>query len=473
MASCDEIQQAHACELSGGKSERGHLLLLSLHPAVRVALRPDRLAVRLRQSGREQADALQWGRFVHAQLLRRPLLPVRPDRPSLRAGPAALRVVYPLLGAAGPLCAGVGGHVGPRSRLLPPHRQGLPRAGRSPGPAWTSAATASGCFSPTWRRRTGARASTTSRAWRQAADGGGPKLHPAQARPPGLRRLSGLRRQRDYLDADRGRRGCAARRPTRLKISVSRTRGHPLVAGLAGRKDRRPQPDPPEASRRSGGRNAMPGQASRCWPPPASGRRGPRYAEDHHHHAAQSADAPQAGPGRQPGHALGRRATGDDRDLAALARPARTSQTAAQEDNVLSDTRGRRLLQSHPGGRRQRQAVLGHLEARRAQRDPDVTYSRGEHESHAAVVRVLAALVGRQAVQRVRPQRRPTGSPWTSRCSTPLPAATCRPAARQAQFRSVFFCKSGAATYNVPGIQDLLFRVRHKPRQRPPSSRSR
>jgi hypothetical protein len=36
--------------------------------------------------------------------------------------------------------------------------------------------------------------------------------------------------------------------------------------------------------------------------------------------------------------------------------------------------------------------------------------------------------------------------------------------ARQAQFRAVFFCKSGAATYNMPGIQDLLFRVRHKPR---------
>lgn len=36
--------------------------------------------------------------------------------------------------------------------------------------------------------------------------------------------------------------------------------------------------------------------------------------------------------------------------------------------------------------------------------------------------------------------------------------------AKQAQFRGVFFCKSSAATYNMPGIQDLLFRVRHKPR---------
>ena len=36
--------------------------------------------------------------------------------------------------------------------------------------------------------------------------------------------------------------------------------------------------------------------------------------------------------------------------------------------------------------------------------------------------------------------------------------------ARQASFRGVFFCKGGAATYNMPGIQDLLLRVNHKPR---------
>jgi hypothetical protein len=38
------------------------------------------------------------------------------------------------------------------------------------------------------------------------------------------------------------------------------------------------------------------------------------------------------------------------------------------------------------------------------------------------------------------------------------------PAARQACFRGVFSCKSGAATYNMPGIQDLLIRVNHRPR---------
>ncbi|OHB65338.1 MAG: hypothetical protein A2Y77_15915 [Planctomycetes bacterium RBG_13_62_9] len=37
-------------------------------------------------------------------------------------------------------------------------------------------------------------------------------------------------------------------------------------------------------------------------------------------------------------------------------------------------------------------------------------------------------------------------------------------AARQAYFRGVFFCTSGAGTYNMPGIQDLLMRVAHKPR---------
>jgi len=35
---------------------------------------------------------------------------------------------------------------------------------------------------------------------------------------------------------------------------------------------------------------------------------------------------------------------------------------------------------------------------------------------------------------------------------------------RQAYLRGVFFCKSGAATYNMPGIQDLLIRVCHEPR---------
>jgi len=35
---------------------------------------------------------------------------------------------------------------------------------------------------------------------------------------------------------------------------------------------------------------------------------------------------------------------------------------------------------------------------------------------------------------------------------------------QQAYFRGVFFCKSGAATYNMPGIQDLLMCICHKPR---------
>ena len=36
--------------------------------------------------------------------------------------------------------------------------------------------------------------------------------------------------------------------------------------------------------------------------------------------------------------------------------------------------------------------------------------------------------------------------------------------AREAWFRSAFFCKSGAASWQSPGIQSLLFRIRHKPR---------
>ena len=38
--------------------------------------------------------------------------------------------------------------------------------------------------------------------------------------------------------------------------------------------------------------------------------------------------------------------------------------------------------------------------------------------------------------------------------------------AREAFIKCVFFCKGGAATYNMPGIQDLLIRVHHEPRDR-------
>ena len=44
--------------------------------------------------------------------------------------------------------------------------------------------------------------------------------------------------------------------------------------------------------------------------------------------------------------------------------------------------------------------------------------------------------------------------------------------ARQAYFRGVFFGKSGAATYNMPGIQDFLIRICHG-RVTPPSNRSK
>ena len=45
-------------------------------------------------------------------------------------------------------------------------------------------------------------------------------------------------------------------------------------------------------------------------------------------------------------------------------------------------------------------------------------------------------------------------------------AAQAVPAgARQTFFRGEFFCQNGAATYNMPGIQDLLMRLRHRPRR--------
>jgi hypothetical protein len=37
-------------------------------------------------------------------------------------------------------------------------------------------------------------------------------------------------------------------------------------------------------------------------------------------------------------------------------------------------------------------------------------------------------------------------------------------AARAVYFRGVFFCKTNAATYNMPGIQDVLIQVEHRPR---------
>lgn len=38
------------------------------------------------------------------------------------------------------------------------------------------------------------------------------------------------------------------------------------------------------------------------------------------------------------------------------------------------------------------------------------------------------------------------------------------PSARQVYFKGGFFCKGNAATYNMPGIQDLLIQVEHRPR---------
>jgi len=38
------------------------------------------------------------------------------------------------------------------------------------------------------------------------------------------------------------------------------------------------------------------------------------------------------------------------------------------------------------------------------------------------------------------------------------------PGARQVYFKTSFFCRGGAATYGMPGVQDILMRVEHRPR---------
>jgi len=56
------------------------------------------------------------------------------------------------------------------------------------------------------------------------------------------------------------------------------------------------------------------------------------------------------------------------------------------------------------------------------------------------------------------------GFPFDSQVRRILSGSEVPAGARQAFFRAVFFCSAGAATYNMPGIQDLLVRVHHKPR---------
>ena len=60
------------------------------------------------------------------------------------------------------------------------------------------------------------------------------------------------------------------------------------------------------------------------------------------------------------------------------------------------------------------------------------------------------------------------GFPMDEQVLRTFAGAGVPPGARQAFFRGVFLCRSGAATYNMPGIQDLLMRVNHKPRDPAP-----
>jgi hypothetical protein len=65
--------------------------------------------------------------------------------------------------------------------------------------------------------------------------------------------------------------------------------------------------------------------------------------------------------------------------------------------------------------------------------------------------------------------RKADGSvPFDKQVLHTLTSGQIAPAARQVYFKGVFFCKNNAATYNMPGIQDLLLQVERRPRHMGP-----
>ena len=344
VASCDEIQQAHACELSGRQERAGTFLLLSLHAAVRLALRPDGLAVRLRQPGREPTDALQRGRFLYAQLLRRPLLPVCPDRPPLHAGHQALRVVYPILGAAGPP-ASKGPDAPQRSRLLPARREGVLRAGRSPrsdGHPWQWPVGIPA--RPGGQELARVRLRRCGTWWRRRTAGPG-SIRPRPGGPAfAVFKISAANVITSHADRGRSPPPYCGRRPENLRS--------PAMPASAGCRSGRAESMGPLPIRLSL-RKEVAG-VTQCLVKVeilgggGEARRRTRFAEVHNNYATQPADAPQPSPGRQPGHALGRRATGDNRDLAGLAWRS-VSRNGGGGRRRLERHAARRLLQATSG----------------------------------------------------------------------------------------------------------------------------
>ena len=145
VASCDEIQQTHACELSGGKSERGHFYFYHFAPQCGSHFGPTgwRFACdnpvendRTLFNGVDSyTHNFQVDRYCqYARTGHRYTLGVRPcesytryweplDRPRPRSSVPGCRTGHP------------GRPFGrERSRLLPSHLQGIPRLGRSPRP---------------------------------------------------------------------------------------------------------------------------------------------------------------------------------------------------------------------------------------------------------------------------------------------------------------------------------------------------
>ena len=77
-------------------------------------------------------------------------------------------------------------------------------------------------------------------------------------------------------------------------------------------------------------------------------------------------------------------------------------------------------------------------------------------------VSLLYSFDGRDCVEFYR--KSDGDAPFDKQVLHSLTAGQIPPGARKLCFKGVFFCKDNASTYNMPGIQDLLIRLEHRPR---------
>ncbi len=405
VASCDEIQQAHACELSGGKSERGHFYYYHFTPQCGSHFGPTGWRFACDNPVENRADALQRGRFLHAQLSRRPLLPVCADRPPLRAGRAALRVVYPLLGAVGPSATrSTGCPGGPLAASDPdyfrPISKGFPEPDDPHGPM-DIRGNGQWVFQPDLAAKDWRESLYDDSGLEAEADGSGPRLHPAQAGQPAFAvfKISAANVITSMRIEAEGLRRTGA---DALKISVSRNAGmrwapvwqaetagpqpirlklHDEVAGvtqclikiemLAAADKRAAGLDTlkvttlTQLNRRTLPKLALGGNQVMLW-------------------ADEQLETTEVWPPLHGGA---------------------YKQTAAEEDDAWSDKEPDDFYTATlgPGVNGKECSVTWKLAV--PSEIHDVFYCRGEHDSQRAALRVFATLVGRQAVHRVRPQR--------------------------------------------------------------------